>query len=168
MKASESPEANFIYYLEGYKKLITKVARIYCKNPEDRKDLIQEIIIQLWKSFPKYDKTYLVSTWTYRIALNVSISYLRKATSRSKNHDIFLQENELMPFEKSDVDEKLEQLYLFIERLKPIDKAIIILFLEACTNKEISEVTGLSVTNVSTKKLRIKEELKNYFETGKI
>lgn len=167
MKESISQEAGFIEYLEGYKKLIAKVARIYCKDPEDRKDLIQDIVIQLWKSFPKYDRSYSVSTWTYRIALNVSISYLRKATSRSKNHDIFLQENELMQGEESAIDEKLEQLYLFIDQLKPIDKAIIILFLEGCPNKEISEVIGISVTNVSTKKLRIKEELKNYFENSK-
>lgn len=72
-----------------------------------------------------------------------------------------------MQTEESVMDEKLEQLYLFIERLKPMDKAIIILFLEGCPNKEISEVMGMTATNVSTRKLRIKEELKNYFETAK-
>ena len=167
MKELKTQESEFIEYLEEYKKLIAKVARIYCKNPEDQKDLIQEIIIQLWKSFPKYDKTFSVSTWTYRIALNVSISYLRKTSSRTKNHRIFLQENDLMHTEDPVVDDKMVQLYLFIERLKPIDKAIIILSLENCSNKEISEVMGMTASNVSTRKLRIKEELKNYFETAK-
>ena len=167
MKESKSQETEFIDYLEGYKKLIAKVSRIYCANPEDQKDLMQEIIIQLWKSFPKYDKSYAVSTWTYRIALNVSISYLRKASNRTRKHRIFLQENELMQTEDPVFDQQLEQLYLFIERLKPIDKAIIILSLENCSNKEIAEVMGMNATNVSTRKLRIKEELKNYFETAK-
>lgn len=167
MKDLKTPEAEFVDYLEGYKKLITKVSRIYCPNPEDQKDLMQEIIIQLWKSFPKYDKSFEVSTWTYRIALNVSISYLRKATSRTKNHLVFKQEYELMQTEEPLANEKLEQLYTFIERLKPIDKAIIILSLENCSNKEISEVMGMTATNVSTRKLRIKEELKMYFETAK-
>lgn len=167
MKDFKKYETEFIEYLEGYKKLITKVARIYCKNTEDQKDLIQEIIIQLWKSFPKYDKTYSVSTWTYRIALNVSISYLRKESSRTKNHFIFLQEIEPLQTDDSLHDERLEKLYRFIELLKPIDKAIIILTLENCSNKEISEVMGMTTSNVSTKKLRIKEELKYYFENAK-
>lgn len=167
MEETKSHDAVFIEYLEGYKKLIAKVARIYCKDSEERKDLIQEIIIQLWKSFPKYDKTYSISTWTYRIAINVSISYLRKATSRKNNHNDYLQQNELMQTEDRVTDEKLEQLYRFIELLKPIDKAIIILYMEGCSNKEISEVMGITVTNVSTRKLRVKEELKMYFETIK-
>ncbi len=167
MEETKLHDGAFIEYLEGYKKLIAKVARIYCKDSEERKDLIQEIIIQLWKSFPKYDKTYSISTWTYRIAINVSISYLRKITSRKNTHNDYLQQNELMQTEDSVTDEKLEQLYRFIELLKPINKAIIILYMEGCSNKEISEVMGMSVTNVSTKKLRIKEELKSYFETIK-
>lgn len=167
MEETKLHDGAFIEYLEGYKKLIAKVARIYCNDSEERKDLIQEIIIQLWKSFPKYDKTYSISTWTYRIAINVSISYLRKVTSRKNTHNDYLQQNVLMQTEDSVTDEKLEQLYRFIELLKPINKAIIILYMEGCSNKEISEVMGMSVTNVSTKKLRIKEELKSYFETIK-
>ncbi len=167
MKELKSQDEGFIEYLEGYKKLIAKVARIYCKDTEDRKDLIQDIIIQLWKSYPKYDKIYAISTWTYRIAINVSISYLRKATSRNNTHSGYLMHDELMQTEDSVIDEKLEQLYRFIELLKPINKAIIILYLEGCSNKDISQVMGMTITNVSSRKLRIKEELKTYFETIK-
>lgn len=167
MKELKSQDEGFIEYLEAYKKLIAKVARIYCKDTEDRKDLIQDIIIQLWKSYPKYDKTYAISTWTYRIAINVSISYLRKTTSRNNTRTGYLMYDELMQTEDSEIDKKLEQLYRFIELLKPISKAIIILYLEGCSNKDIAEVMGISVTNVSTRKLRIKEELKIYFETNK-
>ena len=167
MKELDTHDEEFIEYLERYKKLIAKVARIYCPDPEDRKDLIQDIVIQLWKSYPKYDKTYSISTWTYRIAINVSISYLRKATTRNKTQRNYLNEEVLMQTENTRIDEKLEQLYRFIDLLKPLNKAIIILYLEGCSNKEISEVMGISGTNVSTRKMRIKEELKIYFETTK-
>ena len=163
----ESQEALFTEYLEGYKKLIIKVARIYCIDPEDRKDLIQDIIVQLWKSFPKYDPTFSVSTWTYRIAINVSISHLRKVATRTKTQNSYHKENELLQITDTHIDENLEQLYRFIDLLKPIDKAIIILYLEGCKIKEISSVMGMSVTNISTKKQRIKEELKTYFESLK-
>jgi RNA polymerase sigma-70 factor (ECF subfamily) len=163
----ESQEALFTEYLEGYKKLIIKVARIYCIDPEDRKDLIQDIIVQLWKSYPKYDRTFSVSTWTYRIAINVSISHLRKVATRTKTQNSYHQENDLLQITDTHIDENLEQLYRFIDLLKPIDKAIIILYLEGCKNKEISSVMGMSVTNISTKKQRIKEELKTYFESLK-
>ncbi len=167
MKKSNSQETRFIEYLEGYKKLIAKVARIYCIDTETRKDLIQDIILQLWKSFPNYDNTYSISTWTYRIAINVSISFLRKATTRSNTHSAYQQQMELLQMNDAVVDEKLEQLYRFIDLLKPLDKAIIILYLEACENKEISRVMGMSVSNVSTRKQRIKEKLKLYFESYK-
>jgi RNA polymerase sigma factor (sigma-70 family) len=167
LKESKSQEALFVEYLEGYKKLIAKVARVYCIDSEVRKDLIQDIILQLWRSFPNYDNTYSISTWTYRIALNVSISFLRKATSRTKTHSVYQDHIEFFETNDEVIDEKLEQLYRFIDLLKPVDKAIIILHLEGCANKEISRVMGMSISNVSTKKQRIKEKLKTYFESYK-
>ncbi|WPP49064.1 RNA polymerase sigma factor [Catalinimonas niigatensis] len=161
-----SPQENaFVEYLESYKKLIAKVARIYCQDSEDRKDLMQDIMLQLWKAYPRYDASYALSTWTYRVAINVSISFLRKAGSRDKTHHAYRQQNEWFQVEDPTTEERLEYLYQFIEKLKPLDKAIILLYLEGCNNKEISRVTGLSTTNVSTRKQRIKEALKQYFET---
>ncbi len=74
-------------YIDSYKNLLFKIARIYCYNKEEQKDLVQEIVIQLWKAYPKYDSSYKLSTWTYRIALNVCISYVRKTTVRQKALD---------------------------------------------------------------------------------
>lgn len=167
LKKSNSQETKFIAYLESYKKLIAKVARIYCIDTEARKDLIQDIILQLWKSFSNYDNTYSISTWTYRIAINVSISYLRKATTRNNTHNAYHQQIDLLQIDNTVNDEKLEQLYRFIDLLKPVDKAIIILYLEECNNKEIARVMGMSVSNISTRKQRIKEKLKLYFESYK-
>ena len=166
MKESKSHE-DFIEYLESCKKLIIKITRIYCKNPEDRNDLVQDIILELWRAYPKYDKTYAISTWTYRIALNVSISFLRKTKTRHNNYAIYRQQAELFHVDDTETNENLGRLYKFIELLKPIDKAIMILYLEGCKNKEISLVMGMTDSNISTRKERIKLKLKQYFETYK-
>ncbi|MEP6584065.1 MAG: sigma-70 family RNA polymerase sigma factor [Ginsengibacter sp.] len=160
-------DSDFIEYLESCKKLIFKVARIYCKDPEDRKDLVQDITLQLWKSYNKYDKAYAISTWTYRIALNVSISHLRKTKTRQSLLSSYSQQSEFLHLDDVVVDENLEHLYKFIESLKPIDKALMVLHMEGCKSKEISTVLGMSETNISTRKQRIKEKLKLYFETQK-
>jgi RNA polymerase sigma factor (sigma-70 family) len=74
----------FTDILENHKKLIFKIASSYCGDPEDKKDQIQEIVLQLWKAYPKYDNRFALSTWIYRIALNVSISYYKKEKSQKK------------------------------------------------------------------------------------
>ncbi|MBU1820337.1 MAG: sigma-70 family RNA polymerase sigma factor [Bacteroidetes bacterium] len=151
----------FETYLEGYKKLIVKVAGAYCFDPEERKDLIQEIILHLWRAYPKYDGTSSLSTWTYRIALNVSISYVRRETARKRLEEKYQQEREVLEWTNPVIDERLEQLYRIIDRLKSLDKAIIILSLEGCNNTEIADVMGMSPTNVSTRLHRIREYLKS-------
>ena len=108
-----------------------------------------------------------MSTWTYRIALNVSISFLRKATNRQKNFNRYYDNKELIQIEDEVINDKMEQLYKFIDLLKPIDKALMILYLEGCKNKVIAQVLGFSETNVSTRKQRIQDKLKLFFETNK-
>ncbi len=166
MEQLSSQEQQFVTFLEGHIKLIAKVARAYCRDEEERKDLIQDIITQLWQSYPKYDNTHALSTWTYRIALNVSISNLRKKTSRHRTYKGYQQELDSLPIDETKVDEKLAKLYQFIEQLKPLDKAIIVLQLEGLGNNDISQIMGMSVSNISTRKNRIKDELKYYFETS--
>ena len=163
----EKAEKEFMEFLENYKGLISKVSGIYCHNPEERKDLIQEIIIQLWKAFPRYNNKYAIATWTYRIAFNVSISFLRHASSKRRIHEAYKKENTWLDFDPPPDDERIEKLYHFIDLLKPLDKAIIMLYLEEHSNKDIAGILGLSVSNVSTRKLRIKETLKNHFENEK-
>lgn len=159
----EEPELKkrFITYLEGYRKLIIKIASTYCPGPEERRDLIQEISLQLWKAYPNYDSSAALSTWTYRIALNVSISFLRKETSRKRREEQYHREHDILAWRDPGLDERLEQLYRSIERLRPLDKGIIILSIEGCKNTEIAEVMGMSATNVSTRLNRIKEQLKS-------
>jgi len=167
MMNSMNHSTSFLSIIESYKGIIYKVARSYCKNEENKKDLIQEIIIQLWLSFNKYDDQYKLTTWIYRIALNVSISYYRKEHRRTEiSHP--LPEGILSYNEASHPGEnntEVEQLHRFIKELKEIDRAIIILYLEGNNQQETADILGLTPTNVSTKISRIKQQLKQKFSS---
>ncbi|SFB74591.1 RNA polymerase sigma-70 factor, ECF subfamily [Flexibacter flexilis DSM 6793] len=152
----------FLSVVRQHKGIIYKIVNSYCADAEDRKDLAQEIIIQLWKSFEKYDTTFKYSTWIYRIALNVSISFLRKEVSRKKINNTI--NDNFFELSEQDISEQPESnltiLQVAIFQLKELDKALILLYLEEKSYKEISEILGISETNISTKISRIKQLLK--------
>jgi len=155
----------FISVIQANKGIIYKVTNSFCTNEEDRKDLEQEIIVQLWKSFNNYKEQYKYSTWIYQIALNVSISYYRKE-KRNKAFTNPLSENIIIfsdESEKNDTQEKTDILYRFILELKELNKALILLYVEEKSYKEIAEIIGISETNVATKIGRIKTILKQKF-----
>lgn len=157
-------EEKFLTILKNNKGILFKVSNMYCKNKDDREDLIQEIIVQLWRAWPKYDDQYKVSTWMYRIALNVSISFYRKTNYRREKHREFSEElNFDKQFSNSNTSEEIEQLHHFILKLNEMNKAIILLYLERYTYEEIGTSLGISTTNVATKISRIKKQLKDYF-----
>jgi RNA polymerase sigma-70 factor (ECF subfamily) len=141
---------------------------LYCPNRADREDLAQEIIYQLWKSGNSFREEYKFSTWMYRIALNVAISFYRK---RLSNPVVAVNENHLDiadPMEDSrGLEENISNLQKFIAGLKELDKAIMLLYLEERTYKEIAEIVGISETNAATKISRIKEILKEKFSNVK-
>lgn len=148
-----------------HKAILYKVARVYCTDDGERQDLVQEMMIQIWLSVHKYNDKFKITTWLYRIALNVAISYYRKNTTRSK-HQIGLEEISLHKPTHEDADDNEQQLGLlekFIDELKEIDKALMLLYLEDKSQLEISEILGISVSNVGTKTARIKEKLKIRF-----
>ena len=164
---SNSPE-NFATILENYKRLIFKVAGVYCRDPENRKDLVQEIVLQIWRSLPSYNEKFAMSTWIYRIALNVSISHYRKETTRQKTYNAYQHNMDIVEVESDkDLEDKTERLYGIIDNLRPIDKAIIVLYLENRSHAEIADIMGISVTNVSTKINRIKNMISRDFKTKK-
>ncbi len=154
----------FLEVIQSNKGIIYKVANSYCKDEENRKDLIQEIVIQLWLSFSRYNEEYKITTWMYRIALNVSISYYRKEHRR---HDINQPLPEGILYFNEDQNETrnadLDQLNVFIKELREIDRAIMILYLEENSQQEIADILGITITNVSTKVSRIKEQLREKF-----
>jgi RNA polymerase sigma-70 factor (ECF subfamily) len=159
--------AIFLSVIETHKGIIYKVANAYCLHAEDRKDLIQEIIVQLWKSFDRYNDQYKYTTWMYRISLNVAISFYRKENSRKKWTDT-LSDNILDLVDENaihETDKNIGHLKQFIAGLKELDKALMLLYLEEKTHKEIAEITGITETNVATKIGRIKKILKHKFST---
>ncbi len=166
MTSSNEQEA-FLAFITRHKGIIYKVANLYCKHAEDRKDLVQEIIFQLWKSFARYNQQYKLSTWMYRIALNVAISFYRKE-KRRRVMDMPSTDGIIEIADESDanaVDANLQLLQQFIHALKDLDKALILLYLEETSYKEIAEIVGITETNVASKISRIKERLKQKFKT---
>lgn len=159
----------FLLVIDTNKGILYKVANSYCKDSEDRKDLVQEIIIQLWKSFEDYNDQYKYSTWVYRIALNVAISFYRKENRRKEianplNDSILNYADTNLATEK---EQDLSILQEFIMELKELDKAVMLLYLEEKSYKEIAEMIGITETYVATKIGRIKTILKQKFATIK-
>jgi RNA polymerase sigma factor (sigma-70 family) len=157
----------FLSVIQTNKGIVYKVANSYSKNSEDRKDLVQEIIVQLWKSFENYNDLYKYSTWIYRIALNVAISFYRKENRRKQVSNPL--SDSILNFADSQVEGETEEnigfLQHFISELKEIDKALMLLYLEEKSYKEIAEIIGISETNVATKIGRIKILLKQKFSS---
>jgi RNA polymerase sigma factor (sigma-70 family) len=155
----------FLSVIELHKGIIYKVTRSYCKDPEGRKDLEQEIILQLWKSFDYYNAQYKHSTWIYRIALNVAISFYRKESRRKEiSNPISESIFNLGDFQENDETEsKISLLNHFIYGLRELDKALLLLYLDGRSHREISDIIGISETNVATKIGRIKTVLKQKF-----
>lgn len=155
----------FIRLIRENKRIIYKICNSYCAIKDDRDDLAQEIIYHLWKSFHSFNPDFKYSTWMYRIALNVAISFYRQE-KKFKDHDsiseglIVFEEN---PDAKTEEENNLRLLQKFINDLKEIDKAIILLYLDDNSHKEIAEITGFTETNVATKINRIKEKLRSNF-----
>lgn len=158
-----SEREQFIDIINEHKRLLYKVIHSYCRNSDDRKDLEQEIIIQLWKSLKNYNKEYKLSTWIYKIALNVAISYYRRDFKRTTTIEPYNESIFKIAAEEDYNEEHINKttlLYKFINKLDELNKAIIILYLDDKSYSEISEITGLTETNVGTKINRIKRKLK--------
>ncbi len=159
---------SFEQVISQHRGILWKVANLYCQNEEDRKDVVQEMLIQLWRAFDKYDSNFKYSTWIYRIALNVAISFYRK-NSAKENRTTTLETEEIAvsPAEISETENRLSLLEKFISELKELDKALMLLYLEEKSHKEIAEILGISTSNVATKINRIKENLKRRFAEEK-
>ena len=142
--------------------IIIKISRVYTKVERDKEDLINDITLELWKSFKSFNGNSKISTWIYRVALNTSMNYKRKKrndTLFSSINDFKTETSEWL-YEQDD-SEQSEILYRCIDELNEINKVIILLYLDGNSHDEISEITGISKTNVGTRIGRIKEQIRN-------
>ena len=159
-------EDEFIKIIKENQRILYKVIYSYCKETEDRKDLEQEIIIQLWNSIDNYNSNYKLSTWLYKVALNVAISHYRKDSKRIKKTEPINDSIFRITDDSNETDllsERTDLLYTFIGQLSKLNKAIIILHLEDNNYGEIAEIMGMTESNVGTKINRIKKELRENF-----
>ncbi len=163
------PDDDFLQLIQANRGILFKICNAYCKNKNDREDLAQEIIYQLWKSGKSFDASQRFATWMYRVALNVAISWYRKqkqapvAVPLPDNVDNLTAIAETANQKETDIN----RLLLYINSLPALDRALMLLYLEAKTYTEIADILGITVTNVATKINRIKDKLKQQFaESG--
>ena len=156
----------FLELVNQNTNIIHKVCNIYCYKRDYWEDTYQEIIYNLWKSYPSFRQEAQFSTWMYRVALNTALSINRKEarnplTGRTENHEKYYS-----PEDADSIDENIDMLYRAIDTLRKLDKAIVLLWLEKKSYAEISSITGLTESNISVKLVRIKEKLRSTLSNG--
>lgn len=162
-------EGSFLGLINENMGIIYKICNTYCDNKTDREDLAQEIIYTLWKGRRSYDPALKYTTWMYRVALNVAISFCRASAIYRKKLLLAGQEPEIRETIslKVDADDNLSLLQSHVAALNEFDKALVILYFEGNSYKVISEVLGITETNVATRLSRIKERLKQKITSSK-
>lgn len=144
--------------IREYERVIYKVCYLYTTPHATLNDLYQDVVLNLWKAFPKFRQECKISTWIYRIALNTCISFIRK--EKNIPEIVTLTQEADRTEEDDETQEMLRQLYRMINRLGQLEKSIVLLYLEEKSYEDIAEITGLTVTNVATKLNRIKTKLR--------
>ena len=153
-------EQEFLSVIKEYERVIYKVCYLYTSRNATLNDLYQDVVLNLWRAYPKFRGECKISTWIYRIALNTCISFKKKKKNVPEIVTLTPYESEWMTEEQDSFQLMLKELYYLIGQLGQLDKSIILLYLEEKSYEEISEITGLTVTNVATKLNRIKEKLR--------
>jgi|SRR5690606_20651033 len=154
----DNSEEAFVQQINQNLGIAHSVCGIYFTDEDDKSDLIQEMLYQLWKSYPGFDGLSKFSTWMYRVCLNTALTYLRKER-KIKKEKLSITHHEIPENYPENKEENLRELYQAISTLSSLNKAIVLLYLEDHSYEEISQITGLSKSNVSVRLVRIKKEL---------
>ncbi|WP_290507932.1 sigma-70 family RNA polymerase sigma factor [Algoriphagus sp.] len=157
MQSEKDIEKEFIARIEKHQGILHKVCFVYAKDEADRKDLYQEMVLQLWKSYSKFRGNSAFSTWMYRVALNTAITQTKRLKLLTVNSEIPSLGDDLEA--SMDASEDVKILYRAISHLNKIEKAIILLWLDEKSYEKIADTIGISVKNVSVKLVRIKAKL---------
>ncbi len=151
---------NFIQIINENRGTIRSLCKIYYGSNEDQKDAFQDIILQLWKSFDTFRGESEISTWIYRVSLNTILTKIKKEKKSVTVEPIDVHH---LYISNAKADDNVELLFIIIQSLKDIDKAIVVLHLEGYQNKEIAEILNMSPTNIGTRFNRVKSQLKMKF-----
>ena len=155
----------FTDLIRRHARLIHRVASAYCRDATDREDVVQEVAAQLWRSRDRYDERYSETTWIYRIALNVAISFQRR--ERRHRDRRLADDGHLITVAAAAEDAPSEDVALLqscIADLGPLEKGLVLMWLDGNDHATIAGVLGISVSNVGTRLSRIKQALRASFE----
>ena len=155
----------FIRLVETHKGIIVKICSIYARRSDEKDDLFQEIVVQLWKAWPNFEGRSQFSTWLYRIALNTAISGLRKRKTDLVLMDQLEMPDAVDPGLDLAKEEQLKTLYMAIRELPEIDRAVVMLYLEDHSYEEMEDILGISQGTLRVKMNRAKEKLKKSIQT---
>lgn len=150
----------FVEIVKAHEGIIVKIAAFYSNSFDDRADLVQEIIYQLWKSFESFKGESKVSTWIYRVALNTSIYALRKSKREFGTDPLDDEILQVADSYNEESEARIRMLYEQIQQLNLLEKGLVLLYLEGKDYKEIAAITGITATNVGTKLARVREKLR--------
>lgn len=154
-------EHSFVTNLEKNQNIVHKVCRIYTYDQESHNDLFQEITIQLWKAYPKFRGDAKFSTWMYRVSLNTAITLYRKSKRSIKTADFDAVDFKISADEyDNEIEEQLKLMYAAVKQLNDIEKALVFLYLEDKSYREIAETMGITEVNARVKMNRVKTKLK--------
>ena len=156
MQNQREIEKEFVKRIQKHQGILHKICFVYSNNNADKEDLYQEIVLQLWKSYPSFRQESKFSTWMYRVALNTAITLNKKASKFKNKAEI---SDDYTVEKVDDYSEEIKLLYKAISKLSKIEKAIVMLWLEQKTYNEIAEIIGISEKNVGVKLVRSKKKL---------
>lgn len=159
-------QEEFLTRINLQRGILHKISRMYADTPEDREDLKQEIVLQLWKSYAAFKGNSQFSSWMYRVALNTAILYLKKEKRRV--HTVELAENFQKPSIETNSSERLSIFYAACKQLSQIEKAIVFLYMEGLSHKEIGENLTISEGNARVKLNRTKNKLQEIIKNKEI
>jgi len=162
--SSSEQKKHFLQIITTYQGLINSVCKMYAQEKEDFKDMQQEVILQLWKALPGFRNESKISTWIYRVAFNTILSNKRH-TKKHSNHLSLCELDHDSLAGGVFADDEVQHLMFIISQLEDNDKAIVMLYLEGYSHKEMAEILSLTATNISTRMNRIKEKLKEIYKT---
>jgi RNA polymerase sigma-70 factor (ECF subfamily) len=158
-------QKQFTSYINQHSGIIHRICRIYFADKNNRQDAFQEIIYQLWKSYPSFKHESKFSTWMYKVALNTAINQIRKEKKEIQKEPLRDRLAEVTAAVESE-SEQIQSLYEAINTLSLGDKAIILLYLEDNSYEDIAMITGLTKSNVSVRLVRIRKKLEEKLKSN--
>ena len=139
--------------------VLHKLCRVYTNNSNEYEELFQEMLVQIWRSMKNFRGDAKISTWIYQVCINTALNFRSKISRHKKHFETLDGKVFVQPMPDFFKDEQLQKLYAAIRELKPIDRAIVSLYLDEKSYDETSQILGISKTNVATRLNRLKKQL---------